>query len=66
MFGTGEIHRLRLKPMPGVTTGSTRIEFVAITDRYTIKFVLLPTRPIGSPVSVTPIDNYYGGTITIR
>jgi hypothetical protein len=66
MFGTGEIYRFRLKPMGGVTTGTSRIEFVAISDRFPSRFVLIPYRGVTAQPRETPLDNYYGGTITIR
>ncbi len=66
LFGTGEVYRFRLKLMPGVTMGSSRIEFVAASDRFPSRLVLIPYRGVAAQPRETPLDNYYGGTVTIR
>ena len=66
LMGSGELYRLRLKPMPGVTSGTSRLDFVAISDRFPSRVVLIPFRGVTAQPRETPLDNYYGGTVTIR
>jgi len=59
--GSGEIVLLRLRPRDGVTSGTSRIEFVQIAPPFfpeVIRFRPFPT--------YTVPQNVYGGTITIR
>ena len=59
--GSGEIVLLRLLPRDGVTSGTSRIEFVQIAPPLFPEVIRF--RP--SPTYTVP-QNVYGGTVTIR
>jgi hypothetical protein len=66
--GSGELFLLRLRPRPGVNTGTSRIELVPIRTNdlaeifYMTPLLMSPYRPSGP----NPIENAYGAMIRIR
>lgn len=65
--GSGELFLIRLKPRPGVTSGTTRIELEPIVANpggftYMTPLWLSPYNPSRG----NTIENTYGATITIR
>lgn len=55
--GSGEIFLLRLKPRQGVVSGTSRIQFAQFNQFPPVYL---------SPNVARPLDNLYGGTVTIR
>lgn len=65
--GSGELFLIRLKPVAGVTAGTTRVRFVEELQNkggfpFTAFIVLSPF----SPTRGSTVENVYGGTVTIQ
>jgi hypothetical protein len=65
-YGSGEIWLFGLRLRPGVTSGTTTVEFVEGSGAYPHERVLIePSLPAQAYIRYQPLA-YYGGTITIQ
>jgi hypothetical protein len=66
-YGNGEIVHFLLKPREGVTGGTSSIQFVEGWEEYPQERVIIfPSGGVVEPNRFQHMDQYYGGTITIR